>query len=74
VPLPRFHRKSQVHSRKATRVRGSAHGADQRDLGLTERGWRKIINIGPNSKTTVERIREVAAQHRRSAAVRCTPV
>jgi hypothetical protein len=32
---------------------------------LTERGWRKIIKIRPNSKgTTVERIREVAALYR----------
>lgn len=32
------------------------------DLGLTERGWRKIIKVRPNSKVaTVERIREVAA-------------
>jgi hypothetical protein len=36
-----------------------------RDLGLTERGWRKIIKRRPKSKaTTVERIREVAAKHR----------
>jgi hypothetical protein len=36
-----------------------------RDLGLTERGWRKIIKIRPNSKgTTVERIREVAVLYR----------
>jgi hypothetical protein len=35
------------------------------DLGLTERGWRKIIKIRPNSKgTTVERIQEVAAMYR----------
>jgi hypothetical protein len=35
------------------------------DLGLTERGWRKIIKIRPNSKgTTVARIREVAALYR----------
>jgi hypothetical protein len=35
------------------------------DLGLTERGWRKIIKVRPNSKgTTVERIREVAAHYR----------
>ena len=35
------------------------------DLGLTERGWRKIIKIRPNPKgTTVERIREVAALYR----------
>jgi hypothetical protein len=35
------------------------------DLGLTERGWRKIIKIRPNSKVaTVERIREVAALYR----------
>jgi hypothetical protein len=39
--------------------------ATARDLGLTERGWRKIIKIRPNSKgTTVERIREVAALYR----------
>jgi hypothetical protein len=36
-----------------------------RELGLTERGWRKIIKIRPNSKgTRVERIREVAALYR----------
>jgi hypothetical protein len=35
------------------------------DLRLTERGWRKIIKVRPNSKaTTVERIREVAALYR----------
>lgn len=35
------------------------------DLGLTERGWRKIIKTLPNSKaTTVERIREIAALYR----------
>jgi hypothetical protein len=35
------------------------------DLGLTERGWRKIFKIRPNSKgTTVERIRAVAALYR----------
>jgi hypothetical protein len=40
-------------------------GATARDLGLTERGWRKIIKLRPNSKAaTVERIREVAALHR----------
>jgi hypothetical protein len=34
-------------------------------MRLTERGWRKIIKIRPNSKgTTVERIREVAALYR----------
>ena len=39
--------------------------ATARDLSLTERGWRKIIKIRPNSKgTTVERIREVAALYR----------
>jgi hypothetical protein len=35
------------------------------DLGLTERVWRKIIKIRPNSKgAMVERIREVAALYR----------
>jgi hypothetical protein len=35
------------------------------DLGLTERGWRKIIKTRPNSKAaTVDRIREVAALYR----------
>jgi hypothetical protein len=35
------------------------------DLGLTERGWRKIIKTLPKSKaTTVERIREIAALYR----------
>ena len=39
--------------------------ATARDLGLTERGWRKIIKTLPNSKaTTVERIREIAALYR----------
>jgi hypothetical protein len=39
--------------------------ATARDLGLTERGWRKIMKTRPNSKgTTVERIREVAALYR----------
>jgi hypothetical protein len=39
--------------------------ATARDLGLTERGWRKIIKIRPNSKgTTVDRLREVAALYR----------
>jgi hypothetical protein len=39
--------------------------ATARDLGSTERGWRKIVKIRPNSKgTTVERIREVAALYR----------
>jgi hypothetical protein len=35
------------------------------DLGLTERGWRKIIKLRPNSKAaTVDRIREIAAVYR----------
>ena len=35
------------------------------DLKLTQRGWRKIIKVRPNSKAaTVGRIREVAALHR----------
>lgn len=35
------------------------------DLRLTERGWRKIIKIRPNSKpTTAERVREVADLYR----------
>ena len=39
--------------------------ATARDLGLTERGWRKIIKRRPNSKAaTVDRIREVAALYR----------
>jgi hypothetical protein len=39
--------------------------ATARDLGLTERGWRKVIKIRPSSKTTtVERIREVATMYR----------
>jgi len=39
--------------------------ATARDLGLTERGWRKIIKRPPNSKAaTVDRIREVAALYR----------
>ncbi len=39
--------------------------ATARDLGLTERGWRKIIKTRPKSKAvTVERIREVAARYR----------
>jgi hypothetical protein len=39
--------------------------ATARDLGLTGRGWRKIIKLRPNSKAaTVERIREVAALYR----------
>ena len=36
--------------------------ATARDLGLTERGWRKVIKTRPRSKAAmVERIREVAA-------------
>jgi hypothetical protein len=39
--------------------------ATARDLRLTERGWRKIIKMRPNSKAaTVERIRELAASYR----------
>lgn len=39
--------------------------ATAHDLGLTERGWRKIIKIRPNSKAaTLERIREVAELYR----------
>jgi hypothetical protein len=39
--------------------------ATARDLGLTERGWRKIIKRRPNSKAaTVDRIREIAALYR----------
>jgi hypothetical protein len=35
------------------------------DLGLTERGWRKIVLTRPTSKpTTVERLRETAASYR----------
>ena len=39
--------------------------ATARVLGLTERGWRKVIKKRPNSKAaTVDRIREVAALYR----------
>jgi len=39
--------------------------ATARDLGLTERGWRKVIKVRPKSKAeTVKRIREVAAAYR----------
>jgi hypothetical protein len=44
--------------------------ATARDLGLTERGWRKIIKVRPSSKAaTVERIREVATQYRLDPAM-----
>jgi hypothetical protein len=44
---------------------GFPQAATASDLGLTERGWRKIIKIRPNSKTaTLDRIREVAALYR----------
>jgi len=39
--------------------------ATARDLGLTERGWRKIMKTRPNSKAaTVERIHGTAASYR----------
>jgi hypothetical protein len=42
-----------------------SQAATTRDLGLTERGRRKVIKTRPNSKpTTVERIREIAALYR----------
>jgi hypothetical protein len=49
--------------------------ATARDLGLTERGWRKIIKLRPNSKVaTVNRIREVAAAYRVCSGERCACV
>jgi hypothetical protein len=48
----------------------SPQAATASDLGLTERGWRKIIKLRPNSKaTTVNRIREVATQYRLDPAM-----
>ncbi|MFY9737874.1 MAG: hypothetical protein WAK11_02370 [Candidatus Cybelea sp.] len=39
--------------------------ATARDLGLTERGWRKIIRVRPKSRdTTVQRIKEIATLYR----------
>jgi hypothetical protein len=39
--------------------------ATARDLGLTERGWRKIIKVRPSSKAaTADRIRQIAALYR----------
>jgi hypothetical protein len=66
VPVPaRSNTSATISNEDIEYLATFPQAATARDLGITERGWRKIIKRRPNSKAaTVDRIREAAALHR----------